>query len=80
MYYVYVLKSEKNNRYYIGYTKDVSERLKIHNAGRVPSTTKDKPWTVFYKEEYEDSLAARQRELKLKSWKSRKALERLKFI
>jgi putative endonuclease len=79
MYYVYILRSERSGRYYVGYTKDVLERLKMHNFGKVPSTTRDKPWALFHKEEFTDSLMARRRELQLKSWKSRKALERLKF-
>ncbi|MGZ8517882.1 MAG: GIY-YIG nuclease family protein, partial [Chitinophagaceae bacterium] len=35
MYFVYILYSEKCNRYYIGYSADVFARLERHNAGMV---------------------------------------------
>lgn len=31
MYYVYILKSKKDSSYYIGFTKDLKQRLKEHN-------------------------------------------------
>ncbi len=34
MYYVYLLESEKDGRYYIGQTHDVSKRFIYHNSGR----------------------------------------------
>lgn len=79
MYYTYVLKSEKSGKYYIGFTKDIDKRLLLHNSGKVSSTKKYRPWTLFLKEEYVDSGDARRREIQLKSWKKRSAIERLKF-
>jgi putative endonuclease len=78
MYFTYVLKS-KNGKYYIGYTSDVSERLKRHNSKKVTATKNFVPWQLFYKEEFVYEREAIRRERQLKSWKSRKALERLKF-
>ena len=50
MYYVYILKSvRQENRIYIGCTKDLSKRLKYHNAKLVPST---KAYTPFEIETY----------------------------
>jgi putative endonuclease len=37
-YYVYILKSLKDGRYYIGSTSDVMARLKFHNSGLQRST------------------------------------------
>ena len=37
-FYVYILKSEVNDRYYTGSTKNPSHRLARHNAGMVQST------------------------------------------
>jgi len=68
-----------NNKYYIGYTRDVNERLRLHNSGQVISTRSSLPWQLFYKEEFESERDAIIRERQLKAWKSRKALERLKF-
>ena len=47
MKYVYILQSlEDDERYYVGSTDDLRERLKYHNAGNVPHTSKYKPWRV----------------------------------
>jgi predicted GIY-YIG superfamily endonuclease len=47
MYYVYILKSEAvAGRYYVGVTADLHGRLKKHNAGEVPHTSKYTPWTM----------------------------------
>lgn len=47
MLYVYILQSIENpERYYVGITDDLRERLKRHNAGKVTHTSKFKPWRV----------------------------------
>ncbi|MBN8785434.1 MAG: GIY-YIG nuclease family protein [Terrimonas ferruginea] len=33
LHHIYILQSLKDGKYYIGYTTDVEERLKFHNAG-----------------------------------------------
>ena len=71
MYTVYVLKSEINGRLYIGYTRDVSIRLRRHNSGRVRSTKAYKPYSLVYSETFEDKTNARRREIFLKSGKGR---------
>ena len=77
MYYCYILQSTRNNKYYIGSTKNVSDRLKTHNHGRVTSTKCHRPWILKYQEEYSSLKDARKRERQIKSWHSRKAIERL---
>lgn len=79
MYYTYILKSKKNNRYYIGYADNFEARLKLHNSGRVTATKYLLPWELFYKEDFQSEVHAISRERQIKSWKSRKAIERLKF-
>jgi predicted GIY-YIG superfamily endonuclease len=45
--YVYILRSvEHSDRYYVGVTADLRERLKRHNAGEVAHTSKYTPWSV----------------------------------
>ncbi|MBL9171501.1 MAG: GIY-YIG nuclease family protein [Verrucomicrobiales bacterium] len=40
-YYVYILETvEEPRSYYVGLTQDLAERLKYHNAGRVPHTSR----------------------------------------
>ncbi|MFO7841503.1 MAG: GIY-YIG nuclease family protein, partial [Fidelibacterota bacterium] len=38
MYFTYILYSETSDRYYIGYTSDLSKRLEKHNNGNSRST------------------------------------------
>ena len=79
MYYTYILKSRKNNKYYIGYTSDIKKRLGYHNAKKVLATKNSVPWELFHVEEYIMEAEAISRERRIKNWKSRKAIEGLKF-
>jgi putative endonuclease len=65
-HYVYTLRSEKTGRLYVGATRDVTRRLKEHNAGRSRSTKSGRPWVLAYAESYPDLSAARKREWELK--------------
>ncbi len=67
MFYVYVLKSKKDNSQYIGLSQDAEKRLKEHNAGRVKSTKPKRPWSILYKESCATRIDARKREKYLKS-------------
>jgi len=67
MMYVYVLKSEKDNRLYVGISANVLKRLLEHNAGRTKSTKGYRPWILVHQEEYPDRVTARKREKYLKS-------------
>ncbi|PIR41656.1 MAG: endonuclease [Candidatus Yanofskybacteria bacterium CG10_big_fil_rev_8_21_14_0_10_46_23] len=79
MYYTYVLKSLKNNKFYIGITNNLSRRLSLHNKGRVKSTKSYAPWEVYYFEYFNTRKQAVSREKIIKSWKSREMIEKLKF-
>ena len=47
MTYVYILQSETDTeRYYVGLTGDLRNRLPSHNAGRVAHTSKYRPWRL----------------------------------
>ncbi|WP_167619537.1 GIY-YIG nuclease family protein [Maribellus sediminis] len=71
-YYLYILQSEKNGRYYVGSTQNVNERLQQHNWSRTPSTKSGTPWKLVYTEEFSDRSLAIQREYEIKRKKSRK--------
>jgi hypothetical protein len=47
-YYVYVLRSEKDSNFYVGYSNDLRRRLKAHQNGRVESTKKRLPVKLIY--------------------------------
>ncbi len=67
MFYVYVLKSLVNNKYYIGHTSDINLRLQKHNNGDVRSTRKFRPWMLLGFEVFEKHNEARWREHELKN-------------
>ena len=48
MYYTYVLLSEMDNKFYIGYSKDVKLRFEQHQKGLVESTKNRKPFKLIY--------------------------------
>jgi len=47
-YYVYVLRSLKDNKFYTGYTADLKKRLITHNEGKVISTRSRTPFELIY--------------------------------
>jgi len=67
MYYVYVLKSEKDRRFYIGHTTDLKKRLELHNKGRVESTKYRRPFMLIYYEASLNQKDALRREKYLKT-------------
>jgi hypothetical protein len=46
-FHVYILQNESNpKRFYIGLNDDLRARLKKHNEGEVPHTSKFRPWQI----------------------------------
>lgn len=66
MFYVYILKSLKDNNLYIGSTNNLSRRLKEHNEGKCFSTKNRTPLEIIYYEAYKVESDARKRERNLK--------------
>ena len=77
MYYCYILYSEKLDKYYIGSTGDLEGRLQRHNTSNHGFTSTGKPWIMKYSEVFENKTLALKRELQLKNWKNRNAIEEL---
>jgi len=67
MYFVYVLRSLKDGKLYIGMTEDVPSRVKRHLEGKVSSTRHRRPLELVYSESYSSRADARKREKFLKS-------------
>ena len=67
-YYVYLLVSNSKNKIatYVGYTKNIRNRLKLHNNSHGAKFTKGRNWIVIYKEIYDSKSKAMSREYKLK--------------
>lgn len=75
MYTVYILQSEKDSRTYVGYTKDFTNRLKMHNSGQVKATKYRFPLRVLFTEQIKDEHEAKKRELYWKSGAGRRKLK-----
>ncbi len=72
MYFVYIIYSVSFERYYVGISLNVENRLIEHNKGRTKSTKAFRPWKIIHVEEYESRELARNREVYLKSAAGRK--------
>ena len=46
MFFVYILKSEKDGGLYIGRTNNLERRIREHNSGKVPSTKARRPFEI----------------------------------
>jgi putative endonuclease len=71
MYYVYILQSQLDKKFYIGYSANLKRRLLEHKTGLVVSTRKRRPLVLVMYEAYavkEDAIA---RELFFKSTKGK---------
>jgi len=75
--FVYILRSLKNNRFYIGSTVNVKNRLKKHNGGNVISTNKYKPFKLEYFQQYPSITMAKQIEYRLKKLKRKDYIEKI---
>ena len=68
MYYTYVLKSEKDNNFYSGYTKNLKLRFEQHRKGTVESTKDRRPLKLIYYEACIDKMDAINRERYFKTF------------
>lgn len=66
MFHVYILKSKKAGKVYIGFTNNLERRLEEHNAGFSQFTKAYIPWDLIYYESYQSWKDAKDREFKLK--------------
>ena len=46
-YFVYILQSQKDSRFYYGQTQNLEKRLLRHNQGKSSYTKKYLPWKLF---------------------------------
>jgi putative endonuclease len=74
-YYVYVLISLKDEKLYIGKTKDLKKRIAYHNKGLVKATKNRKPLKLVYYEAFTNKEKWHKQELFYKSGIGREALK-----
>lgn len=75
MFYLYILKSKKTGKFYIGKTENIERRITYHNSGYNRSTKSGIPWELVYTEKYFTRAEVVQRENEIKKKKSRKYIE-----
>ena len=76
-YYVYMLKSRgKKSVTYVGYTKNLEKRIKLHNSGKRAKFTRGRKWKLIFKEKLTTKNKAILREYYIK--KNRKLRDKIK--
>jgi len=77
MYFVYVLLSLKDDKFYIGYSKDLKRRLKEHDSGKNTSTKSRLPLKLIYYEAHLSKADAARRERYFKTTKGKSTLRQM---
>ncbi|MDP3882816.1 MAG: GIY-YIG nuclease family protein [Candidatus Staskawiczbacteria bacterium] len=77
MYYTYVLKSQKDGKFYIGYSADLKKRFKEHTDGEVKSTKHRRPLDLIFYEAFKDRRDAQRREKYFKTEKGKSSLNQM---
>lgn len=76
-YYLYILKSEIEETYYIGFSDHPERRCYFHNNDSKGYTVRFRPWKLVYREAFTNEKRALEAERKGKSWKSKKMVRYL---
>ena len=77
MWHVYILKSLKDGRFYIGSTSNLEARINRHNAGGNISTKNRRPLKLIYSEIYQSKHEALRREKQIKSYKGGEGFKKI---
>ena len=77
MQYVYILQSKKDKCLYVGCTKDLKRRVRLHNSGKVESTHTQLPLVLIYYEAYHDQNDAFEREKYFKTGWGKKYIKKM---
>ena len=68
---LYILFSNKINKYYVGSTNDLERRLYEHNIGHSVFTKTGIPWSLVFSKSFDSLESARHEERRIKKCKSR---------
>ena len=79
MYYIYILKSLKDNKLYTGFSGNLRKRIREHHLGNVASTKNRRPLELIYYEVYQVKENAILREKFLKTTKGKSQLRKQIF-
>ncbi|MEK7147136.1 MAG: GIY-YIG nuclease family protein [Patescibacteria group bacterium] len=75
-YYTHILKSEKDKKFYTGYTKNLKLRFEQHFKGLVESTKDRRPLKLIYYEACLNQQDATHREKYLKTFYGKMFIKR----
>ena len=75
MFWVYIIKSIKNGRYYVGQTNNIKRRIIDHNRGKDHSSKIGMPWVLQISKLVTTRKDAMRLEKSLKKLKSRERIE-----
>ena len=75
-HYVYILFSLKDKKLYVGYTKNLKNRVKNHNEGLNTSTKCRRPLILIFAEAFINEKDAKNRELFYKSGRGRDVVKK----
>ncbi len=76
-YVFYIIYSKTANKYYIGHSSNIVERIQKHNTNHKGYTGKANDWQLAYYENFETKSEAYARERQIKKWKNRNRLKEL---
>lgn len=76
MFYIYILKSKVDEKFYTGFSSNLRARISEHNSGRVQSTKNRRPLELIYYEAYQNKENALKREKFLKTTKGKQQLRK----
>ena len=81
-FYVYMILTKINDKYvsYVGYTKNLKERLSLHNTSKGAKFTKGKKWRIIYTKRYNSKSVAMKREYSLKKDIKKRNLIKFRFL
>ena len=73
-HFVYLIISFANKPLisYVGYTKDIKKRLKLHNSSKGAKFTRGRKWKIIYKKSYNTKSEAMKNEYLLKKNKKKR--------
>jgi putative endonuclease len=76
VFYTYVLHSELDGNFYVGFTKDLKLRFEQHEKGRVESTRGRRPLKLIYYEACTSQEDALRRERYLKTYNGKRFIHK----
>ena len=74
LFIVYIIYSHIKDKYYIGFSSNLAERIIRHNQKSKGFTGNVNDWKIVFTQEFETKTEAIAREKQIKSWKSKEKI------